>query len=222
MIKTLLSPINARIRSGPLKGAKWSLPTGLNFIRGVYEPEKTNCIVATVRAGMRVLDVGAHMGYFSMIMSNLAGREGKVHAYEPRPSNLKFLRQHLSINDISNVTVYPKCLGNTEGPAMFETRTGSGTGHVSGLGNVRVEMTTIDRLNSSFDYIKIDVEGHEVEVIEGGYQTIRKNLPVILLAVHSISLEKKCRELLDPLGYRFTDIGQSKGDREFLVEREKG
>lgn len=222
LVKRAFSLVRVRIRGGPLMGAKWILPTGVHFIAGTYEPEKTNCITETTKEGMVVLDVGAHVGYFSLIMARLVGPKGKVFSFEPRVLNRRFLETHIRLNGIRNVYVYPKCVGDHVGEVMFETRTGSGTGHISNDGNTTVRMTTIDLLVQfggipSPDLIKIDVEGAEMRVLRGGLETIRNTLPTIILAVHSEGLECECRRLLEPLGYSFQDLGQSKGDREFLL-----
>ena len=225
LVKRVFSPIRVRIKGGPLMGVKWILSTGVHFIAGTYEPEKTRCIAETTREGMVVLDVGAHVGYFSLIMSRRVGPGGEVHAFEPRKLNRRFLKTHLRLNAADNVRVYSFSIGDRVGPMRFETRTGSGTGHVSDSGNVTVRMTTIDALVQSEvvpwpDLIKIDIEGGEMWALEGGYESIRKGLPILILAVHSDAIEGECRALLEPLGYVFKDLGQSRGDREFLVRRE--
>lgn len=221
-LKRVFSPVHVRIRGGPLMDAKWILSTGAHFIAGTYEPEKTRCITETTKAGMTVLDIGAHVGYFSLIMSQMVGSSGEIHAFEPRDLNRDFLKTHIRLNKIRNVRVHPECVGDQIGQVRFETRTGSGTGHVSGSGNITVLMTTIDALVKGSviplpDLIKIDVEGTELPVLKGGYETIRKRRPTMILAVHSEPLELECRTLLEPMGYVFKDLGQSKGDREFLV-----
>ena len=222
-VKRLFSPIRVRIKGGPLRGARWILSTGVNFITGAYEPEKTRCIVGTTEEGMAILDIGAHVGYFSLIMSRRAGPRGEIHAFEPRKLNRRFLKTHLRLNGADNVRVYSLCLGHKVGPVKFETRTGTGTGHLSNSGNVTVRMTTIDTLVQSGtvpvpDLIKIDIEGAEIQALEGGYDTIRKALPTMILAVHGDELERQCRTLLEPLGYHFKDLGQTTGDREFLLK----
>ncbi len=221
-LKRVFSPVHVPIRGGPLMGAKWILSTGAHFIAGTFEPEKTRCITETTKVGMTVFDVGAHVGYFSLIMSRLVGSGGEIYAFEPRDLNRDFLKTHIRLNKISNVRVHSHCLGNHIGQVRFETRTGSGTGHVSSSGNVTVSMTTIDALVKGGviplpDLIKVDVEGAELLVLQGGYESIRKQRPTMILAVHSNLIELECRSLLEPLGYVFKDLGQSKGDREFLV-----
>ena len=225
--KWIVSPVRLRIRGGPLAGSRWILSTGKHFIAGTYEPEKTHCIVAAAQPGMAVLDVGAHVGYFALMMAERVTSGGVVHAFEPRDLNRHFLQTHVRINGITNVRVHSHCLGDRVGPAKFNTRTGTGTGHLSSDGNVSVEMMTIDSLVEDGtipvpDLIKIDVEGAEVLVLRGGYSMICGRRPTMILAVHSEALERECRAILEPLGYEFQDLHQAKGDREFLVRQGDG
>lgn len=221
-IKRVGSVICVRIKKGPLKGYKWIVTTGSSFIRGVYEMQKTEGILKSIKPGMNVLDVGAHVGYYSLIMAKKVGSEGSVCSFEPRDLNRSFLEKHIRINKITNIKVFSECVGDREGATKFESRTGTGTGHISDSGNLNVRMTTIDsaiangRVNTP-DYIKIDVEGAEMMVLLGGAKTIESRKPILLLATHSDKLEKKCRDFLEPMGYNFQDLEQDKGDTEFLV-----
>ena len=104
----------------------------------------------------------------------------------------------------------------------FEPRTGTGTGHVSDEGDTSVEMISIDEavregLLRVPTAIKLDVEGAENLVLDGGMETITEHKPKMILAVHSDELEAYCRGKLEPLGYTFEDLGQEKGDKEFIV-----
>jgi FkbM family methyltransferase len=219
LFKWLLYPLPLRIKSGPLEGLRWIPSSGSRFIRGVFEPEKTAAIIDTIRAGDLILDIGAHVGYYTVLMSRLAGARGRVHAFEPRGINHAFLRKHVRINRCGNVTLHRKAVGSRVGPVMMETRTGTGTGRVSESGNTRVEMTSVDQLAASGaiappTFLKIDVEGGEVEVLEGAIETIRRQLPRIILATHGDELEARCAELLRPLDYAGREINQPSGDKE--------
>lgn len=86
-IKWLLSPVMLRIRGGPLEGKKWKASSGIRFIKGTYESKKAEAIQQTVRANDIVYDIGAHVGYFSVLMSDIVGCGGHVIAFEPRKLN---------------------------------------------------------------------------------------------------------------------------------------
>lgn len=220
--KRLLSPLMLPIRGGPLRGKRWIAASGSNFISGRYEPEKTATIGANVRAGDVVFDVGAHVGYFTVLMSQLVRPGGRIFAFEPRPLNQRFLERHLRVNGCDNVEVLHLSLGDRNGPARLETRTGTGTGHLSEHGDLAVEMASVDELVESGrlpppTFIKIDVEGGEVMVLEGARRVLETHRPRMVLATHGDELDNLCRAFLMPLGYSMTDIGQVKGDVEYLV-----
>jgi len=221
-IKRLGGIFLLRIRSGPPRGTKWIPTTGRNFINGCYEPPKTKAVVDQVKPAQIVFDVGAHVGYFTVLMAGLVGHRGHVYAFEPRPINLSFLKRHLRANAITNVSVHDCCVGDEARRVLFDTHTGTGTGRLSEGGDLSTSMVAIDdevgsgRLPTP-DLIKVDVEGSETLVLRGALGTLAKRLPDLILAVHSDKLEKECRALLEPLGYQFSEIEQEKGDREFYV-----
>jgi FkbM family methyltransferase len=220
-LKWLLSPVLFRIKAGPLQGKRWIATAGMNFYNGVYELEKTAVIEQQVKAGDVTFDVGAHVGYFTVLMSQLVGPGGKVFAFEPRPINHSFLSRHVRVNDCRNVIIRKVCIGDRAGPARLDTHTGTGTGKVSPTGNLAVDMIHLDSLVASGElpvpqFIKVDVEGGEMMVLRGIEGILRQHRPRLLIATHSDALETECRAFLDGLGYGMDDIGQLKGDKEHL------
>lgn len=220
--KSLLAPIMLPIRSGPLQGKRWIAASGSNFISGRYEPEKTATIERAVQADDIIFDIGAHVGYFAVLMAGLAGPGGKVFAFEPRPLNQRYLERHIRVNGCDNIEVLHLCVGAHCGPALLETRTGTGTGYVSATGGTAVEMVSIDEMVESArlpppTFMKIDVEGGEMGVLRGARRTIERVRPRMVLATHTDELDRECHEFLGELGYTLTDIGQLKGDVEYLV-----
>ncbi len=217
-LKMSFSSITSKIKSGPLKGYNISLLSGSGFVRGNYELEKTDAILNAVKPNDIVLDVGAHIGYFSMLMSKIVGDSGRIYSFEPRPLNHKMLTKNIEVNNCSNVTIIKSAIGNFTGEVNFDATTGTGTGHVSNDGNISVAITTIDKFCSSEDvkpsFIKIDIEGGEVEALHGAKQTILKYKPTILLATHGDDLDKQCEIFLTEKGYLGEDINQLKGDKE--------
>lgn len=221
-VKVLLSPIMLPIARGPLRGRRWIATSGSAFITGRYEPEKTAALASAVGPGDIVFDVGAHVGYFSVLMADRAGPRGHVYAFEPRPLNLRFLRRHIEVNRCTNVTVMDLAVGAGDGMARFDTRTGTGTGHLSPAGNLEVGMTSLDALVDAGrlpppTFVKIDIEGGEVDALTGALRMLARHRPRLMLATHGDALDRACRGILEPLGYRFEDIGQLKGDVEYLV-----
>lgn len=221
-LKLAFSPIMLRIRGGPLRGKKWSVTTGSAFIVGRYEPEKTAAIADEVRPGDIVFDIGAHVGYFTVLMSERAGPDGRVFAFEPRPLNQRFLSRHVRVNGCVNTRVLHQAVGDRDDTVRLETNTGTGTGRVSPTGDTEVEMVTVDGLVESGrlpapTFLKVDVEGGEMAVLRGARSTLVEHRPRMVLATHGDAIDAECRAFLDALGYTMIDLGQTKGDVEYLV-----
>jgi FkbM family methyltransferase len=220
--KWLLSPIILRIRSGPLEGRKWKASSGIRFIKGTYEPKNVEAIQNTVREDDVAYDVGAHVGYFTVLMGDIVGSGGKVIAFEPRGLNLGYLQRHVTVNNCDNVKIVSKALGEHSGHAKLETRTGSGTGYISDTGDEDVEITSIDELVDSGalpppTFLKIDVEGGEMAVLRGAKNVIEKQRPRMILATHGDEIDAECRALLREWNYDLQDIDHESGTKEIIV-----
>lgn len=221
-VKYVLGPVVLPIPKGPLKGRKWSVASGLKFFFGGFEPEKSTTIQAMVGEGKVVYDIGAHVGYFSVLMSGVVGAEGRVVAFEPRPLNLAYLRRHVRINRCRNVQIVEACVGEHNGTCRFEARCKTTAGNVSPNGNLTVRMVCLDELYSSGtipapDFVKIDVEGSELMVLEGAQRIICDHHPPMLIATHTKDLDRLCADLLSKAGYRLQIVRPFHGDWEALA-----
>jgi FkbM family methyltransferase len=171
-----------------------------------------------------VLDVGAHFGLVAMPMSRAVAPDGHVYAFEPAAANIERLKEHLTFNDIRNVTVVEALVGaeDKSGVAFFEERRASGKNsvtvkrdHESYVATQRPQVT-IDSFcrarGLSPDVIKIDVEGAELGVLEGGRETLTRCRPAIFLSVHPAQIALLGRSadelsrLIDDLGYQCRDV----------------
>src|SRR5262249_51802588 len=153
-----------------------------------------------VRPGDTVIDVGAHVGIYTLLFSASVGPTGNVIAFEPSPDNVAYLRKHLALNNAGNVTIVNAAVAAQSGRARFAFGADSSTGHVSNEGTLEVVTIRLDdyiteaRCRPSL--IKIDVEGAEVEVLEGLADTLRTAAPALLVATHSPALKATCTERL--------------------------
>ena len=211
-----------KIRSGPLEGRKWKASSGIRFIKGTYEPKNVEAIQKTVREDDVAYDVGAHVGYFSVLMGDIVGSGGKVIALEPRGLNLGYLQRHVSVNHCDNIKIISKAVGDHSGQAKLETRTGSGTGYISDTGDEDVEITSIDELVESGalpppTFLKIDVEGGEMAVLRGARKVIETQRPRMILATHGDAIDAECRALLREWNYEMQDINHESGTKEMIV-----
>jgi FkbM family methyltransferase len=196
------------ILRGPMRGFRWLVATRSSFLFGTYEPAQTQLFQELVKPGDVVYDVGAHFGYYTLLASKLVGEKGKVLAFEPSPNNLSRLYRHIEINARKNVEVLELAVSDHEGTAHFETRTGSGVGHLAEDGPLEVKLTTLDRLTNQPlpNVMKIDVEGAEVGVLQGAKGMFARCRPIIFLSLHGEDLKTTCMELLKGYGYSFRQI----------------
>lgn len=217
-------PLALPIRSGPLKGLRWSVVSGSRFLLGTYETPKAEALVELVGRGDVVCDVGAHMGYFAAIASLKAGPSGLVHAFEPRPLNYGLLLRHIRLNELTNVVAVNAAVGERADEPRFESRTGTGTGHLADDGDLTVRTVSLDELHEAgdlprLDVLKVDVEGGETAVLAGAMHVLETFRPRILLATHGDATHAHCLDVLTSLGYTYRilpDTGHT-GETELVA-----
>jgi FkbM family methyltransferase len=205
--KVMFSGITLPIQDGPLKGKKWCATTSIRYIRGKYVKRDTDILYENVVKDDIVYDIGAHVGYFSVLCSEIVGNEGKVFAFEPVPMNLLFLRKHIKINKCSNIRVFDICVSDTVGEEYFDNTEGSATGHLSPEGKLKVGVNTLDNLLSTDeilppDFIKINAEGAEQSILAGCMKIIEKYHPKFLITFHGEELRDNCIKLLSEFDYK--------------------
>ena len=149
-------------------------------ISGVWEPNVTAAFRRLLGPGDVCLDVGAHIGYFTLLASRLVGPDGHVYAFEPSPRNYRALCANLARNGVENVTALQLAAGSSGGTAVLHEGPGTNTGRATlnpitaELGRQRdqvvVEVTPVlarvatDEL-ARVRVVKIDVEGSEIDVL---------------------------------------------------------
>jgi FkbM family methyltransferase len=229
ILKFLVQPIMLTIKNGPLKGKKWIAASGIKFIRGTYEQYKTDAYLRHLHAGDVVYDVGAHVGYYTALAATMVGQRGQVIAFEPRPVNFSYLKRHIRTNGLPNVKLIEASVGDKAGAVRFHNKTGTGTGRVASDGRISVRMVCLDELFARGEipppnFIKIDVEGGEVEVLKGAGTVVARARPVILVATHGSREHAFVEQFLDSHNYTYTvlDQGGAKGDIEILAVPGKG
>jgi len=171
--------------------------------RGVYEPIFYNAFVREIRAGMQVLDIGGHVGFFALGAALRSGREGHVHVFEPTPETIRVLKRHIELNGWTDrITVFPGVMADKDGEMTFYSHGSSMASSLSRANTVdlnperpkqatvlSVPAVTLDsycRKNGIRpDVIKIDVEGAELLVLQGGRQTLMQSRPIVLCEVHT-------------------------------------
>jgi FkbM family methyltransferase len=197
------------IWSGRLRGKKWIVGSSNHGCwLGVYERAEQKLVAKTVRPGTVFFDVGANVGFYTLLASLLVGDNGRVFAFEPLPKNIDYLEKHLALNGAKNVTLLKAAVSDHSGQARFYETSCRATGQISGAGSLPVELVSLDDLflNGALplpDYLKIDVEGAEFLVLSGAQHLLDLGRPTIFLSTHGAEVHAQCLSLLESLGYAF-------------------
>jgi FkbM family methyltransferase len=148
-----------------------------------------------------VVDVGANIGFFTLISSILVGKYGKVYAIEPHPKIYKYLQGNIALNMVENVCTFNVALGSRNGVVKISNdKSDDRTSVVTDDSGVTVPVRRLDQLgieNDSISLLKIDVEGYEKFVIEGAGHVLQK--------VQCIYFESIERHFLK-FGYKLDDL----------------
>lgn len=200
-----------RILRGPLRGKKWIKGAGPNaYWVGTYEVARVGALAEAVTQGSVIYDIGANVGIYTLLSSMRAGPSGAVYAFEPLPRNLEYLRRHVALNRLQNCEVIAEAVGKTPGTAKFSAANWAAS--MARLdpekGELAVPVTSVDACIYGDkplrppDVLKIDVEGAELDVLQGAERTIEDLHPAIFLEVHGTQLHADCLKLLTAKGYR--------------------
>lgn len=187
-------PIPVKLSCGKLILTYWDI-NGINIRKGGYEKDYSSFVEKYLKPGMVVFDIGAHNGYYSLLSSVKVGNKGLVIAFEPSQRERNRLKINMFINYIKNIKVEKIAVGSYTGITKFFIRNDRETGfnsikyHPDGvdLTEVVVPITTIDRYlqdnpHCEPDFIKIDAEGVEHEVLKGANKLLqRRKRPVLLI-----------------------------------------
>ncbi len=174
------------------------------MLEGYWEMWITSAMMRMVRRGSVVADIGANLGYFTLLLADLTGAEGRVLAFEPQPNLARLLRKSIDVNGYTGFTdLHAMALGSVAGNAAIEAsidQPGGGRTVTDGMaeGAARVPLGRFDTIPCALDveFIKMDVEGFEPEVWKGMTARLaRRDLPL------TIFMEFTVGRLPDPAGF---------------------
>ena len=207
-----------RVLAGPLRGTYLTTPalTRLSFCLGTYQRGVVSLMKRHVARGMTAYDLGAHMGYFTLVLAKLVGESGRVFAFEPDPRNLRALRNNLEGN-LKAVTVTPAAVADRSSEVTFATFGFSSVSHIADSRTpadavrITVRALTLDDFvyrdgNPAPNFIKVDVEGAEVRVIRGAERVLREARPVVVVEAWRSHWDEVAA-LMQGLGYRWHVLG---------------
>jgi FkbM family methyltransferase len=207
------------VAGGELAGYRLSLDlqSEKDYWLGTYEPDLQTVIAELVRPGMVAYDVGANIGYISLLLAKAVGEMGHVYAFEALPDNLERLRTNLGLNSfLGDVEVVDAAVVDANRLVKFLVGPSGGMGKVDGSAG-RDEFTyptTLEVRGLSLDHfvfdlgkpiprvIKMDIEGGEVLAFPGMLRLLTEAPPLLLIELHGEQAAKTAWQMLSGAGYR--------------------
>jgi len=197
------------------------------FVSGSYEPNEFAWLGTLLEPGMNVLDVGANEGLYALFAAQRVGAAGRVLAFEPSPREFHVLERNLALNGLSNVAVIRAAASDRDGAARLRIAEADHAGQstlgqfaypIDQVGNETVRLRRIDGVVDelaldAIHLMKVDVEGAEVAVLRGAWETLARDRPCLLIEVVDAALRgqgasrEELAHILEQLGYQFFEFG---------------
>jgi len=231
--KSIKGPVRGLLTNGTIfKFENLKDPALAALVHLQYVPPALAPVLeAILHPGACFYDIGANIGLYSLWASQLVGLTGEIHAFEPASSTRELMGQLFAANNVRNVAVVPCAVGASAGWVSFQPTAGSSAHSrvvtTATKTTIEVEMICLDdyalRHSGAPCLVKIDVEGHELQVLEGGRGLLERHRPIIVLEAIPSHLERngtayaEIYELLEDIGYELYDL-TPRGLRPSLVE----
>ncbi len=185
-----------------------------------YEKENFTLINTAVNKDDVVIDIGAHIGLMAVVLGKRTGENGKVYSFEPTPRSFTVLKETIKLNKLEKViTPFNQAVAATSGSIEFNANKEDVSNSIvsydynSGHQKITVNTISVDdfvkqQQLSRLDFIKIDAEGVELDVLKGAKATLQQFNPKMILALHPLAVAAKgdtMEEIYDTLtawGYK--------------------
>jgi FkbM family methyltransferase len=176
--------------------------------RGQLELPVQEALRRLLGPGMVFYDVGANIGFFTLVAGRICGPRGAVVAFEPVPSSAAAVRENAALNGLANVTVLQCAAGERSGRAALSVPDDASWARLASggeRGDVEVEVVAVDQLVEAAripppHVVKLDVEGAELGALRGMRRTLTAHAPAVICELHGTAREFV--ELMGELGYR--------------------
>ncbi|MFN2453698.1 MAG: FkbM family methyltransferase [Pyrinomonadaceae bacterium] len=208
-LKLLPKALVLPILSGPMKGMKWRVGTSDHGCwLGTFELTKQQAIWNQVRPDMVVYDIGANAGIYTLLFAKAVGHNGRVFAFEPFAENVTNFLCHTRLNHLENVVLIQAALSSGLGLSSFKAGATNSMGALTGDATpLQVPTFSMDELVSTYgfpspDFVKMDVEGAESEVLAGASTILKEQSAVWFIALHGDEQKQNCQEILEAHHYR--------------------
>lgn len=206
-----------------------------DYALGTNEPPVQEALAEMLRPADVFFDIGANVGFFTVIAARLVGKHGQVIAFEPVPANAAAVRHNCALNDFANVRVLETAISDEDGTAELRLAHYAGGAALATVapppdlkGIITVPVNTVDTLVAQKKVppptvVKIDVEGAEINVLRGMHETLRQIRPIVIYEIDDESpqlLAEKaalCEAFLKRLGYQIRALEDAYPDIDWLV-----
>lgn len=214
--------------------ANWS-----RYYGNEYEADNYHFVESNLKEGMHLIDIGAHIGLFSVIVSKQVGKSGKVVCLEPTPGTFQILSKTLRLNHCANVKPLQAAAGEKPGKATFYVDNNVEGANSNSLvlnrskdrvKGYEVEVKSIDQICTEEalrpSLIKIDAEGAELDVLKGGLNTFKIIRPLIILGLHPNFISNKgdslqeIWDLIESCNYRVIFEGKQLNALQFVSQND--
>ena len=202
-----------RIPFGPIRGRKLFMSPQISprMWFGIDEPWIAQLCKSQLRKNSVVYDIGAHVGYTTVLFAHHLKDTGAVHAFEILPSTAELLRNTVEANQFQNVVIHPVGLGAEEAIQQFPigptAMTSIRAAVREGQRVERCEIVALDTYGRKRGLprpalMKVDIEGAEIQFLQGSLELIDECQPTMIIAFHSKNLLRQGYTLLTSLGYQ--------------------
>jgi FkbM family methyltransferase len=221
----------AKLHTGQFLKVDMSSSVGRSiYLRGSYEIEVEQCMRHCLQSGGVFIDIGANIGYFTIICAEIVGTVGEVHSFDPHLKANQLLAESIIRNRYEHVHLNKQALSNKVGELGFVALKNSAFSWTLPINQnnpvereqeeivsaIPLDQYVSQQVNKPIDLIKIDVEGAEYNVLLGAQKTLKDNSPTIILEAQDWSLERFGYSIdniftyLSDLGYRAFDLAGSR------------
>lgn len=199
---------------------------------GTYEPQLQRFLKEAIRPGMVVYDVGANIGYVSLMLAHLLGDTGRVYSFEPHPGNLRRLEENVSLNGWNDrIVVTPLAVSDKAGSEEFLVHTVHGMGKLSGSAGrtetypetlsvpcVSLDSFVFEQGHPIPDMVKIDVEGGEIKVLPGMRRLLKQARPSLIIEVHGFTAASSILSILNEYSYNIHRLNSKREEIRTVEE----
>ena len=205
-ILTIVNDVKVTVPSSPRLMTNYILQE-----QGDWFEDEIHFIRHFIKPGMKVIDIGANYGLYSLSIAKIAGPSGKIWAFEPTPSTAACLKKSIDANNFSNIELIQLGLSDRFGSASFYTSPNSELNSLSkeataGDNVEEISLVTLDHCLAQYDwqdidFIKLDAEGEEAKILSQGHKTLSALSPLIMFELKHLSSVNL------PLIKQFKDLG---------------